>query len=390
MRRGTWQLDKTTGLIEPVSDPRGLAAWRPPLVAAIGTYLIGAAVLGLFAAAIEGWTGFTNFLRTGSLIWLVSLGSSVQLDNYTVGIWPLGITVLLGVLAFLLTAVQVRQRPIEPNFFTPVAGATAGFIAGAVALLVSNDDVAVSVPRAALGAFAVVSTASGLASAHRIEVYWFRLPPRWIPIAEGVSATLLALFGAASLLTIVLLLRNIGDAGNMWAGVAPESQGWLFATLLVLMLPTVIIWTTSVLIGPGFALGVDGHVDLAGTTVEHLPALPVLTVVPAPGPHPGWALALGAIPLLAGFVGGAVMSRYTDREHPLKRWLLEAVITGAMAAAVVSLFVMTATGGFGPGRWSEVGPVWWSTSLLAVAELTAGAVLGALFGHYRWSRGRNA
>ena len=116
---------------------------------------------------------------------------------------------------------------------------------------------------------------------------------------------MIGLLGGATVITLVMLVLHLDSAADLWATLDPGGPV-LLGLMCLLALPTLVLWTTSVLLGPGFTLGTDTAVDLAGADLGPVPGFPPLAALPDPGPFGGWVVVLTLIPLAAGVAAGLV------------------------------------------------------------------------------------
>ncbi len=200
-------------------------------------------------------------------------------------------------------------EPVDelPAFVATAAGAY-GVIAGIASAASAADGVHTSVIRAAFGAFVVggLGAAWGVIRRHgQGERLWFTASDDIRLATRAAIPGLLVVLAAAGVVVIVQFVRNMSRAGDIWAQLDPGRGGGIaLALACVLAAPTLVLWTASALIGPGFMLGTDTSVDLTGSQLGNVPGFPLLAALPPPGEFPGWVFVLGLVPLLAGMVSG--------------------------------------------------------------------------------------
>lgn len=369
-----------------VSDEQTYTAWRPAVRIALLAPTVGIGLFAFVVLMMADGMSLPDVLRRGATAWLFAGGSGLQIEGKTIGIIPIGVVALQGGITYFVAAWSIRAAPVDPKVFAPVTAGVAGSVSAILAVVVSTDAIAVPMFRAAIVTFLFVGSQAGLAALHRSKRVWFGMPARWWPIAEAVAASMMFFFGVAVLVLLLLLATSLQESANMWATLYPEGQGIVLGLALVLAFPTAVLWTGAVLLGTPVSLGGDAYVNLAATQVERLPILPLLTAIPEPGPHPGWAMVLGAVPLAAGFFGGSFMRRRTQGNMDWNTVLKNAVITGASAGLGVSALIATSAGGVGVGALNTAGPTIWLVAVVAVSVFTLGAVIGASASHYRLTR----
>lgn len=199
---------------------------------------------------------------------------------------------------------------------------------------------------------------------------------------SGGAAAAFAVIAAASIVVAVLLATGYARVITLYESLQTGVAGGIALTLAQLALvPNVVLWGASWLVGPGFAIGTGSSVSPLGTSLGPIPALPLL------GPLPQGDLTFGLlgvlVPVLAGFLSAVALQPRVRRAFgdtdPGPRWLA-AVGAGMGLAGAIVLAVLTwwSAGSAGPGRLADVGPSPWWVLLFAFLEIGAGAVLGML------------
>ena len=194
---------------------------------------------------------------------------------------------------------------------------------------------------------------------------------------------------AGSLLATTALVFGFGQVIALYESVQAGVLGGLALTLGQLaLLPTIVLWSASWLIGPGFALGAGSIVSPVAVSLGPLPAIPLLGALPA-GESPLGYLTL-LVPVAAAFAAGlAVRPRLADAfgrayayDLPLGARVGWSVLTGVLAAIVAGLamgfLAWLAAGAAGPGRLAVVGPDPVAVGVWMLAETLLGVTLGLL------------
>ncbi len=174
-----------------------------------------------------------------------------------------------------------------------------------------------------------------------------------------------------------------GDAADMIGAYRTGVAGQAGITLVsVAYAPNAAVWSTSYLLGPGFAVGTDTAVRTSEVSVGALPAVPLLAGLPR-GPVDGFGALLLAVPVLAGMVAGWLLARRVARlagpERAAQRWaelLAPAALAGPVAGVVLGAAAAVSGGPLGAGRLAQVGPVGWQVGAVAAGVIAAGALLG--------------
>jgi hypothetical protein len=391
-------------LDERVPEPPATPYLRPAFLTTGLAITLGIAVSSGLALLAQGdGASATGLLRSGVQGWLVAQGSGVDVEGTSIRLVPLGAVVLVG-LVTALAARWVVADPVEElgPYAATVAG-TCGAVAAVLSAVTNTGEVNTSVVRAAFGAFAIggIGSAVGVARKHqRVEMLWFTDRADVRAVVRGAWTGVATLLGSAAALVVVLLTLHLDRAADLWALLDPDVGGGLaLAAICLLSVPTLVLWATSVLLGPGFVLGTDTSVDLTGSHLGAVPGFPPLAALPAPGEFSGWVFVLGLVPLLAGIVAGfrtePASTRSTDptsadgagnSDHALLDRVMLGSTAGGLAGLVTGLAVAVSGGGIGPGRMAEAGPPALTPLLVAVPVLAMGGAVGAVVAHYRGAR----
>ena len=204
----------------------------------------------------------------------------------------------------------------------------------------------------------------------------------------------MAVIGLSAVTVALVLVFSYATVISLYESLQPGVWGLVALTVAQLaLLPTLIIWAASVLIGPGFSLGIGALVSPLGTTLQVVPALPILGVIPQDASVIG--IVMIAIPVMvAGGAGLAIAQRVIGTtkalwhpitqtpifQQPLVQLLSVATVAGLVAAGSMAVLADLASGAIGPGRFLEVGPdpsaiaLWWGL------EVGAGVLIGSVFG----------
>jgi hypothetical protein len=201
-----------------------------------------------------------------------------------------------------------------------------------------------------------------------------RLPAFARPWLRPAFGALAVWAGAGAALTAALLLLHLHDVTGLYRALDPGLPGGVVLTLGQLaLLPNVIVWAGAALAGPGVTLGTGASVTVGYSALGPLPAIPLLAALPGPGPLPDVAVALLAVPLVAGVVAGSLILR-----GPVEGLLARCGVAGGAAmvcGGVVGLLAWLSGGPAGPGRLADVGPQPLLTAAAVAAEVAVGAIL---------------
>ncbi|MEG9226781.1 cell division protein PerM [Aeromicrobium sp. Sec7.5] len=357
--------------------------------AAVAGWLVtGAAVL---LAGLGGDAGLGS-VRGAARVWLVAQGSGITVEGVDVTLLPWGGVLLAGAIVVVVARRQVREPVGEPAAFAAtVAGVYA--VLASVVTAVAND-VAISVPtiRAALVTFVLAGVASALAyvSVHGAPAAWWpEGRPGVLAVVRGAAISVSVVLVVSVLIVLTLLARHVQQAGSLWALLDPGVGGGVALGLLcLLVVPTLVLWATSALVGSGFQVGTGTSVDLTSSHLGQVPGLPVLAALPAPGEFPVWTFLLALVPVVAaGWAGWRLVRRgHVDLATDFWRGVGVAAGAGAAGALVLALLAWSSGGAVGPGRMSEVGPESLLGLLRTLPFMAVAAGFGAAAAHYRGGR----
>jgi hypothetical protein len=363
---------------------------RPAFLTALLATILSLALSAVLVVIAQGTSDLAAgaFARTTVRMWLVALGSGIDAGPVSIGIVPIGATVLCIALAARAAAWIVVDPLDELAAFAAASAGAYGTIAAIASAVTNIGEVHTSVVRAAFTGFIVggLGAAWGSVLRHGDAHRW------WFTASDDIRTTVRAavpgvatVLVAASTVVIALLAVNVTRAGDLWALLDPGAGGGLvLGVASLLAAPTLVLWATSALIGPGFQIGADTSVDLTGSQLGQVPGFPLLAALPTPGEFPGWVFVLGLVPLLAGIISGWRVVPGT-RTTLVERLALGAA-AGAIAGLALGVLVGVSGGAIGPGRLAEAGPPMFTPLLVAVPSMALGGALGAALNHYRGSR----
>jgi hypothetical protein len=212
---------------------------------------------------------------------------------------------------------------------------------------------------------------------------------------KTAGASVLGLVALASLAIAGLVVWSFGTMIVLYESLQPGVWGIITLSIAQLaLLPTAIVWGALWMVGPGFALGTGALVSPLGTTVQAVPALPLLGIIP-PTPPMG-AIMIVAVPLAVSFIAGVAATTMLLGKNPGNLWrnvgdtefhhqpLVQILAASAVAGVLGSFggFVLASmtSGSAGPGRFQNVGAdpaqiaLWWGL------EICVGVLLGLLSG----------
>jgi hypothetical protein len=393
-----------------------LSAFEAVLVVAIGVGLALAPLTVMWAVHYGFSLDWLVFWRAAVDIWLLGHGVDLRLTLDPLTAASLGtagaaepVTVTIAALGFLLITVLFgvragRRIAQSPHRHTGEFAAISTFAVLAVGLTMSAD-YPLAQPSRWQGVLlpTLVFTGAMLLGSTRERL---RAPREdtgsslrdwiedWVPAARSVAAT--ALRGGAAAAAFVLLVSAIAVAAlvvlsyaeiiTLYERLHADVLGGAVLTLGELaFLPNLVVWAAAWFVGPGFALGTGSAVGPLATTLGPVPAIPLLGAIPAGETSFGFAGL--AVPVVAGFLAGAVTGRGVRDESVVTR-ALTGLLIGAVGGVLLGALAAASGGAAGPGRLADVGPDALMVALFAAVEIGLAAVLG--MATLDFGRGRRA
>lgn len=201
-----------------------------------------------------------------------------------------------------------------------------------------------------------------------------------VRIGAGAAFGLLAVAGV---LVAALITVDYATIAGLYQSLGSGIDGGIALTVAELsLIPNLVIWGASWLLGPGFAIGAGSSVAPTGTLLGPVPGIPLLGALPSET-QPFGAIWL-VVPVLLGFLGawlvGTTWSARGGRDDVRTAWWFPALIgvgSGAVAGLVLGLLAWWSGGAVGPGRLAEVGPDPWAVAGVAALTIGIGAIVGA-------------
>ncbi|MDF1704623.1 MAG: DUF6350 family protein [Aeromicrobium sp.] len=368
------------------------AVW-PGAMTAVWTAVAGWLVTGV-VVVLGGSGGDLGLgtLRGAARVWLVAQGSGITAEGIDVTLVPWG-GVLLGVaLVVLVGRRQVREPVAEPAAYAATVAGVYAVLASVVAAVANDTAVSVPTIRAALATFALAGAGAALAyvSVHGVPAAWWpESRPGVLAVLRGAATSVAVVLVVSLVVVLVLLARHVRQAGSLWALLDPGLGGGVaLALVCLLVVPTLVLWAASALIGSGFQVGTGTSVDLTSSHLGQVPGLPVLAALPGPGEFPVWSFLLALVPAIgAGWAGWRLVRRgHVDLATDFWRGVGLAAGAGAVGALALALLAWSSGGAVGPGRMSEVGPESLLGLLRALPFMAVAAGFGAVAAHYRGGR----
>ena len=211
----------------------------------------------------------------------------------------------------------------------------------------------------------------------------------WAVVRAGLLGWVCAFALSAVLLVIRLALQWV-DVVNVALELAPGAVGGaVLAAGQAVYLPNLALWTLSWVSGGGFSVGTSASFSPFEAHAGPMPSFPLAAALPSDLVGAWWLL---IIPVVAGIVAGWWFLREGENhlEESLQlrfgpRWLalsastlLLGVFVGAVAGLLSVLGSLLASGSWGIGSYTDLGPHVWLTALLLTLEVGVGTMLGYL------------
>lgn len=357
--------------------------------AAVAGWLATAVVVLL--AGLGGDLGLGT-VRGAARVWLAAQGSGITAEGIDVTVVPWGGVLLVGAIVVLVARRQVREPVAEPAAYAATVAGAYAVLASVVTAVANDTTVSIPTIRAALVTFVLAGVAAALAyvSVHGVPAAWWpESRPGVLAIVRGAATSVAAVLVVSLVIVLTLLARHVQQAGSLWALLDPGVGGGIaLALLCLLVVPTLVLWAASALVGSGFQVGTGTSVDLTSSHLGQVPGLPVLAALPAPGEFPVWTFLLALVPAVAaGWAGWRLVRRgHVDLATDFWRGVGVAAGAGAVGALVLALLTWSSGGAVGPGRMSEVGPESLLGLLRALPFMAVAAGFGAAAAHYRGGR----
>ena len=388
-----------TGDGEPEARPLTVSAALASL-ASVATCM-GAAmvvsVIGWFLADAGAHGETTDALGVGADVWLVGHGSRLTVSGAPLGIIPLALTALIGLVVYRWARwAGATSAPVDDDRTVALAATVFSGIYLVVVVvtcvLVGQASASPGLGRAVLGSLLV----SGIAGTLGLGVGtgrlsgWVDRVPGWIrSIAYGASAAFLLLVAASALLVAVMLVLGLNDAATMMSGLHLSRGDYVvYALATVSVVPNAVLLGSAYLLGPGFAVGTGTIVSPSAVALGPVPAFPVLAALPDAGATPQWAMGFLAVPVVVGAVG-AVLAQRSYRVTAYDSAALRGFGSGFGAALLTTLAIALAGGPMGTGRMADIGAPVGEVLVSAVAAMSIGGLVAGVATAW-WQRRRAA
>jgi hypothetical protein len=385
-------------------------------------FVVALGFLTVFALNITIWlveqtvgSTFQTVLQDSSRTWLSAHGVSllfaegkiagIKVPAYTVDLIPLGFSLLIGWLMFRAG----KKLSGEKYLGFAWIGAIAFYLATAVVLTSSAVTKAIYVvqwqgvfiPTALFAALVIIGSVVGAPMLFedsepslmrdrirdffidRVDKLPWAIKPLLAPALRAGTAVIASLSMVSAILVSVMLALNWIEIVKLYQSLQLTFLGTftVSAGQLALM-PNVIAFGNSWLLGTGFSVGQGSLVSPLATELGPLPAIPILAALPVSGSSLGVLFIL--VPLLAAFMATLLVKSHTAELRFSYASATTAAISlglaiGFVAAVEMWILIDFASGSIGPGRMSLVGINPWLVAGVTFVEVSIASILAAFF-----------
>ncbi|MCL1923316.1 MAG: DUF6350 family protein [Propionibacteriaceae bacterium] len=368
------------------------------LCAVAGWAIVAAIVVGSVLPYREIDVGATVPIATG--FWLLAHGGIFQFGGLTITLVPLVLTALVAFLIHGVGSYATKQASFavgSASQATAILAKVVALIAGTYTVIVVGTVLMIDGGgpglRAGFYAALLAGFSAWLGGRRSVRSFGSDRWPVWVrAIPRAVSAgVIVAVLGG-----IVVLVSALVSHRDQYVFLSDQlNPGWSGVVLLTIIqfcyCLNFAVWGTSWAYGPGFMVGDESIVSLAGSHVGMLPGFPITAALPT-DPSPGsWAWLI--VPCAAGIVSAAVILKARPQARMDETGLVGGLSGVLSGLALVVLATMT-RGSLGVERLADLGPVLtplWviAPSLMGLSGMFTGLIVG-LFSHprgatdYRW------
>lgn len=308
----------------------------------------------------------------GVRVWLLAHGVAAGSAAASVGLVPLGLT-----LVFASLAAGLARR-----FAVPTTGSWLAFTATyatCASLIAVASDAAATAPHAVVRAGLVGAlVAGGGAGAGLRRAGWLRGAgagrlPAWF--AGGVRlgvATALGLWAAGAIAFCFWTVAGWSEIARVAGTLDADPVGTLALALgEAAYAPTLAVWGVAWLAGPGFSVGVGTEYAPGHLTTAPLPSVPLLGALPH---GTGGLLMLAPLVVVAVAVGARSLARRFGKRPSASTQVVAVPVVALLAAGAA----MASRGSLGGGRLATVGPSPLATAIWVCVLVALGFAGGSL------------
>ena len=385
-------------------------------------FVVALGFLTVFALNLTVWlveqtvgSTFQSVLQDSSRTWLSAHGvplliaegkiAGIKVPAYVVDFLPLGFSILIGWLIFR------AGKKLSGEKYLGFAWLGAITLYLAVAVILTSSAVTKSIyvvqwqgvfiPTALFAALVIIGSVAGApmlfedsepsVMRDRIREFFIDLVDKlpWAikpligPALRAGTGVVAAMSLVSAVLISVMLAFNWIEIIKLYQSLQLTFLGTLTVSAGQLaLMPNVIAFGNSWLLGTGFSVGQGSIVSPLATELGPLPAIPMLAALPVSGSSLGVLFIL--VPLLAAFFATLLVKSYTAELRFAYASATSAAISLGLAigfVAAVQMWLLTelASGSIGPGRMSLVGVNPWIVAGVTFLEVSIASILAAFF-----------
>ncbi|MFJ2030295.1 DUF6350 family protein [Streptosporangium sp. NPDC087985] len=378
-------------------------------------WTLGVGLTVLTTLTLVGWIaspkgalgpGLPGVFRAAAQLWLAAHHAGFAIPGGSLGLLPLGLTVLPAILLYRAGIWMARDADLrlrlparlpknspkdEANarrraqlVLVAQAGvslaAPYALLAGIIALVTRNEVTQPFLGDVLVSHLVLAFLAGSLATARTVGPWRSMLrllPERLRSVMAASAAALGIMLVAGALMVLGAIVVNFRQVQELSGVLSPGFVGGLLLLLVQgLYLLNAVIWGMAYIAGPGFAVGTGTLVAPTGVQLGTVPSLPLLGALPESGTTPAWVMVVIALPFAAGAVAGVLGVRIAPSPSyegaPLWGFVC-GLVTGAAAGGLAAL----SGGSLGGERLSAVGPAAWEVMLSVTLEVGVAAGISA-------------
>ncbi|MFN5558544.1 MAG: DUF6350 family protein [Rhodoluna sp.] len=355
-------------------------------------------------------TTFNTVIQTTSRIWLnahfVAIEilegrvASVTVPGYQFTLVPLGFTAVIVYLSYRAGKYMANQQALGYSWLGAIS--SYGLVAFAATSVASSKQIKVQDVTGVflpLVIFSLVLIISSLYSATeeegalRLRIreslaemskrFPWALKPVLSPALRAGTAVVLALAAVSAIACAVLIAINWVDAIKLYQGLQLSFMGTLIISFGQLaLLPNLIIYGMSWFTGLGFSLGVGSTVSPLAVELGPLPAIPMLSALPAA--TDSLMIVFVLVILLSAFFATLLVKPFTgalrfDYASTTTAALSLGIGIGLVAALEMFFLAVISSGSIGPERMSQIGINPWLVFAVTFVEVSLISCLAAFF-----------
>lgn len=394
-----------------------MAALEATIIAAIGVLISLAPLTIVWLFENDPSITWLVPYRAATDIWLLAQGAhlsvpaatvlSFESPAFSIGILPLGLSVIIAAMAFRLGRRLTAASQLWPGWSAAILSY------GVMSLVITTTSFDKAVhpvawegtffPPAFFTLFMVLGSVIGRLeysgegaleepaervwirqyAAYRFDRFNWAVRALWSPALRAGTAIVATLLAASSLLIALLIAFNWVQFTRLYEGLHVSVLGGIMVTLGQLaFLPNVIVYGASWLTGVGFAIGTGSTISPLGTVVGPLPSLPITAALPVGASDFGMVAIL--VPLVAAFLATILIRRHAaeirfEFASPLSAAISLGISIATVAAAEMAILAAIASGSVGPGRLENVGVNPWMLALVMFIEVALVSTLAAFY-----------